>query len=148
MPSKDLYNLERFLEAQADHYHQALTELRSGKKQSHWIWYIFPQVAGLGRSSTAQRYAIVSREEAVAYLNHEILGPRLIECSNALLPHRETSIESIMGRPDDMKLRSSMTLFDAVSESPDNPFREVLYWFYGSQKDRRTMQFLEKDENP
>jgi uncharacterized protein (DUF1810 family) len=143
MPNEDPYNLRRFLEAQKGDYQQALNELRVGKKRSHWIWYIFPQVRGLGSSSMAVEYAIGSRVEAIAYLNHEILGPRLIECSEALLLHRGTSIGDIMGWPDDLKLCSSMTLFDAVSESPDNPFREVLYWFYGGQKDRKTIDFLE-----
>ena len=120
----DPYNLGRFLSAQSDDYEIALQELQRGSKESHWIWYIFPQVAGLGSSSMAQEYAIQSREEALAYLHHEILGTRLTTCANALLQVEGKSIEEIMGFPDDLKLKSSMTLFAAISP-PDSIFRHL-----------------------
>ncbi|NJL91361.1 MAG: DUF1810 domain-containing protein [Coleofasciculaceae cyanobacterium SM2_1_6] len=111
MTSEDPHNLQRFLDAQNKKYVSALRELHNGKKLSHWIWYIFPQVAGLGHSSIAQEYAISSKEEASAYLSHEVLGSRLHECASALLPHKDKRVEDIMGFPDDLKLKSSMTLF-------------------------------------
>ncbi len=143
MASEDPYNLARFVRAQSSDYEKVIGELSVGRKRSHWIWYIFPQVQGLGRSSMAMEYAIGSREEAIAYFKHELLGPRLIECSGALLPHKETPISKIMGCPDDLKLCSSMTLFDAVSESTENPFREVLRCFYNDEKDQKTIDFLD-----
>src|SRR5215831_9553410 len=114
MSEKDLHNLERFLTAQAEDYQCALGELQRGRKESHWIWYIFPQVAGLGHSSLAQEYSIQSRHEAVAYLNHAVLGPRLQQCCGALLKHQGKRVQDIMGYPDDLKLRSSMTLFAMI----------------------------------
>jgi uncharacterized protein (DUF1810 family) len=138
----DPYHLQRFLAAQAEDYECALGELRRGRKESHWIWYIFPQVAGLGRSSMAEKYAIQSPDEAVAYLNHPILGPRLRECSDALLKHRGTRIEDIMGYPDDLKLRSSMTLFAAISD-PESVFHKVLEVFYSGERDEPTLAFLQ-----
>ncbi len=134
-------NLQRFLDAQVSVYPQALRELQLGRKQSHWIWFVFPQVQGLGRSSTAEFYAISSVAEAVAYLNHEILGERLRECSQAVLAHEGKDIEAIMGFPDCLKLKSSMTLFDAISP-PENIFATVLKLFYGGQFDQVTLQFL------
>jgi len=137
----DPYDLQRFVVAQAGDYDRALGELRRGRKESHWIWYIFPQVAGLGHSSMAGKYAIQSREEAVAYLQHPVLGERLRQCCEALLRHRAKRVEDIMGYPDDLKLRSSMTLFAAVSES-DSVFHQVLKAFYAGERDERTMDFL------
>jgi uncharacterized protein (DUF1810 family) len=124
--------LERFIEAQDHNYQLALAEVRSGKKQSHWVWYIFPQMRGLGRSYFAQLYGISDREEAVAYLNHEVLGPRLREITSALLDHVDYSAEEIFGDLDAMKVRSCMTLFDIVS--PDDIFVDLLSfcWIPGS----------------
>jgi len=141
MNEQDPYDLQRFLAAQAEVYECALGELRRGRKESHWIWYIFPQVAGLGPSSMAQRYAIQSRDEAIDYLNHPVLGRRLRECCKALLTHAGKRAEDIMGNLDDLKLRSSMTLFAAVSDS-DSIFNRVLDAFYAGQMDERTITFL------
>jgi uncharacterized protein (DUF1810 family) len=137
----DLHHLQRFVAAQAENYELALGELRRGRKESHWIWYIFPQVAGLGHSSMAEKYAIQSQDEAVAYLNHPVLGARLRECSEALLQHRGESIEDIMGYPDDLKLRSSMTLFATISPA-ESVFHKVLEAFYAGEMDDRTVAFL------
>jgi uncharacterized protein (DUF1810 family) len=142
MNEQDSYHLERFVAAQAEDYECALGELQRGRKESHWIWYIFPQVAGLGHSSMAQKYAIQSREEAVAYLKHPVLGARLRHCCEALLRHRRKRVEDIMGYPDDLKLRSSMTLFAVISKS-DSIYREVLDAFYSGGLDERTMAFLD-----
>lgn len=141
MSTEDPHNLQRFITAQAQDYESALGELRAGKKESHWIWYIFPQVAGLGFSSIAERYAIQDKAEAMAYLEHEVLGARLIECSATLLRIDGRRIEDIMGSPDDLKLRSSMTLFKAVSSS-GSVFQDVLDKFYSGYEDARTIDFL------
>ncbi len=142
MSEHDPHDLQRFLTAQAEDYQSALRELRRGKKESHWIWYIFPQVAGLGYSPTAQAYSIRSRDEAVAYLNDAVLGSRLRKSCEALLKHQGRDIRDIMGYPDDLKLRSSMTLFAAIS-TPDSIFHQVLEAFYSGQMDERTMAFLD-----
>ena len=135
-------DLERFIKAQGHHYKLALEEVRSGKKQSHWVWYIFPQMRGLGRSYFAQLYGISDREEAVAYLNHEVLGPRLREITSALLDHVDYSAEEIFGDLDAMKVRSCMTLFDVIS--PDDIFADVLNKFYGQQRCGLTVRMLSK----
>ena len=143
LPSEqDPDNLQRFLTAQAEDYECALGELKRGRKESHWIWYIFPQVAGLGHGSMAREYAIQSRGEAVAYLKHPVLGARLRECAEALLTHQGKRIEDIMGYPDDLKLRSSMTLFATISMQ-DSIFHKVLDTFYSGETDVRTIVFLE-----
>jgi uncharacterized protein (DUF1810 family) len=142
MSAPDPHNLQRFLNAQAEDYQAALGELQRGQKESHWIWYIFPQVAGLGHSALAQEYAIRSSDEAAAYLNHEVLGARLQQCCEALLQHRGRKVKDIMGFPDDLKLRSSMTLFATVS-GPNSFFRQVLNAFYAGEMDERTLAFLE-----
>ena len=141
MNESDPHNLQRFLAAQAEDYNCALGELQQGRKESHWIWYVFPQVAGLGHSSMAQEYAIGSRNEAVAYLNHAVLGARLQQCCEALLQHQDMQVQDIMGFPDDLKLRSSMTLFAQIS-TPDSVFHAVLNAFYSGQMDERTIAFL------
>lgn len=141
MNEQDPHSLQRFVTAQSEDYDCALGELRRGRKKSHWIWYIFPQVAGLGYSSTSQKYAIQSRDEAVAYLNHPVLGPRLRLCSETLLKHEGKDIQEIMGYPDDLKLRSSMTLFALISP-PDSVFHKVLKAFFSGQMDERTVAFL------
>ena len=143
----DPHQLNRFLKAQRNDYPRALAEVRNGRKVSHWMWYIFPQIDGLGRSSTAIRYAIKSLAEAAAYLNHEVLGSRLLEISHALLSVEGRTAREIFGMPDVYKLRSSMTLFDAVqadSERPTSIFREVLERYYTGERDKRTLELLEK----
>jgi uncharacterized protein (DUF1810 family) len=111
----DSFNLQRFVDAQAAVYRQVIEELSRGQKRTHWMWFIFPQIAGLGFSAMAQRFEISSRAEAVAYLEHDLLGPRLLECTRLVLAASEKTITEILGSPDDMKFRSCMTLFDAVS---------------------------------
>ena len=141
MSERDPYHLQRFLDAQEEDYERVLRELQRGRKESHWIWYIFPQVAGLGFSHMAQKYAIQSRDEAVAYVKHPVLGRRLQQCCEALLRHRGERVKDIMGYPDDLKLRSSMTLFAAVVES-DSIFQKVLKEFYSGRMDERTIGFF------
>lgn len=134
--------LARFVEAQEGIYPAALAELRAGHKRSHWMWFIFPQIAGLGRSETARFYAIADRREARAYLEHEILAPRLRECCEAVLPWAgERSAAAIMGPIDAMKLQSSMTLFAEIADDPA-PFLAVLNGFYGGERDQQTLQLL------
>lgn len=142
MASGDAYNLSRFVEAQQNSYLNALAELQAGRKQSHWMWFIFPQIDGLGHSATAKYYALKSREEARQYLNHPVLGQRLLECVVALLSLEGRSAAEIFGYPDDLKLKSSMTLFAAVASKP--LFTEVLGKYYNGQRDTATLQLLEK----
>ena len=136
----DPHDLQRFVDAQAGVYDQALAELSAGAKRSHWMWFIFPQIAGLGFSAMARRYAIASRLEARAYLNHAVLGPRLIACTRAVCRVEGRSAHQIFGSPDDLKFRSSMTLFAAVAE--DGIFVEALRKYYGGQPDEATLQAL------
>ncbi|WP_395504184.1 DUF1810 domain-containing protein [Ectopseudomonas hydrolytica] len=137
----DPFDLARFVEAQQRDYQQALDELRAGAKRSHWIWYVFPQLRGLGRSEMAEHYGISGLDEAQAYLAHPLLGPRLEDCARALLSHRGHPVRQIMGAPDDLKLRSSMTLFHAAV--PQQPlFAEVLQAFYDGEQDVATLQRL------
>ena len=131
--------LERFKTAQEGVYEEALREIRSGRKRTHWMWFIFPQIKGLGRSSTARYYEIRGREEAVAYWNDPVLSARLLEISSALLK-LDNPIRRIMGSPDDMKLRSCMTLFYLVSG--EKTFRDVLDRFYGGAMDEYTIKEL------
>ena len=133
-------NLERFVEAQKHSYSTALSEIKSGRKRSHWMWYIFPQIKGLGYSSTAQYYAIQSREEAEAYLEHPALGKRLVEISEELLKLKSSNAREVFGYPDDMKLKSSMTLFFLVSG--ETVFRQVIDKFFGGEMDERTKELL------
>ena len=137
----DPHNLTRFLDAQKSIYPQALAELQAGRKRSHWMWFIFPQLAGLGHSSTAQFYAIGSLDEARAYLTHPTLGPRLIECAQALLQHEGKSATQMLGSPDDLKLRSSATLFAQVTP-PESPFAQILKKYYESKPDPKTLELL------
>ena len=134
-------DLTRFIEAQEDIYGQALAELRHGRKQSHWMWFVFPQMAGLGTSPTARLYAIASADEARAFLGHPLLGARLRECTAAVLAHRERGAEAIFGAVDAMKLRSSMTLFEAVAEDPA-PFAEALAAFHKGERDAATLRLI------
>jgi uncharacterized protein (DUF1810 family) len=135
------FQLERFVEAQARVFDTALAELLRGGKESHWMWFVFPQLARLGRSETAIFYGIRSGSEARAYLAHPLLGPRLLECAHAVLMHRERRPEEIFGSIDAMKFRSSMTLFEAVDERSE-PFSAALETFYGGERDSATLQLL------
>ncbi|WP_231743316.1 DUF1810 domain-containing protein [Mycobacterium sp. GA-2829] len=137
----DPYDLQRFVTAQDPVYDTVIGELRAGRKQSHWIWFIFPQVRGLGRSPTAQHYAIASRDEAVAYLAHDVLGPRLRECTRLVLEIEGRSAREVFGSPDDLKLRSSMTLFARCTDD-NTDFVGVLDKFYGGQEDDATVSRL------
>ena len=133
--------LQRFIDAQRTDYAIALKEVEHGRKQSHWMWYIFPQIQGLGFSSTSKYYAIKNIDEAAAYLKHDVLGSRLIEICNALLGLKLNNAHSIFGSPDDMKLKSSMTLFSEVPGS--NPvFKSVLDKFFNGKKDEKTLGIL------
>ena len=135
------YDLERFVRAQIGSYETALWEIRWGRKCSHWMWYIFPQIAGLGMSSTAQYYAIQDLQEAEEYLAHPILGPRLLEISGELLKLSTNDAYAVFGWPDDLKLRSSMTLFScAVVDQP--VFQQVLDKYYGGEPDEKTLALL------
>lgn len=136
----DPFDLNRFVSAQEPVYEQALAELRRGRKTSHWMWFVFPQIAGLGHSAMAQRYAISGPEEARAYLEHPVLGARLRECCAALFAIEGKSAYEILGSPDDMKLKSSMTLFDFAE--PSSIFAEVLERYYDAEKDERTLSLL------
>jgi len=136
----DPFDLQRFVDAQAPVYPRVLSELRQGRKQGHWMWFIFPQFAGLGHSPMAQRYAIASREEAAAYLGHAVLGPRLRECTALVNAVEGRTIHDILGSPDDLKFRSSMTLFAAVSSGPE--FAAAIKKYYGGTPDRRTLELL------
>ena len=136
----DPYDLQRFLDAQEGTYETALAELSAGSKRSHWMWFIFPQLAGLGRSPTAQYYAIASLDEACAYLAHHVLGPRLRQCVEALLRWKNHPADEILGSVDAMKLRSSLTLFDHVE--PDGIFGMGIEAFYAGKREQRTLALL------
>ncbi|MFL6863696.1 MAG: DUF1810 domain-containing protein [Allosphingosinicella sp.] len=135
------FNLQRFLDAQAPVYRQVLAELGAGAKRSHWMWFVFPQIAGLGRSETARFFAVGSRAEAAAYLAHPILGPRLRECCRLAIAVEGRSAREIFGSPDDMKFRSSLTLFAAVAPD-DTVFSEALRKFFGGEADAATLARL------
>jgi uncharacterized protein (DUF1810 family) len=137
----DPYDLQRFVEAQAAVYPRVLAELRAGRKQSHWMWFIFPQIEGLGHSAMTQRYAIASRAEAAAYLSHDVLGPRLRECTALVNAVQGKSITDILGRPDDLKFRSSMTLF-AHATSDNRAFTEAIWRYFDGVFDPATMARL------
>src|SRR5215470_15954824 len=139
--SDDPFRLERFVVAQVRVYSHVLSELRVGQKMSHWMWFIFPQVRGLGRSTISIEYAISSRDEARAYLQHPLLGPRLKECTQLLLQVENRSALEIFGEPDDVKFRSSMTLFTNVS-SEDDIFERALKKYFGGVPDRLTLARL------
>jgi len=137
----DPYDLNRFVEAQEVNYADALSELRAGHKRSHWMWYVFPQIAGLGHSAMSARYSIRSEDEARAYLSHPVLGPRLLECAEAILGVVNRSALEILGSPDDLKLKSSATLFAHIS-AEGSVFHRILDTFYSSEPDLRTLQLL------
>ena len=137
----DPFDLDRFVTAQEPVYATVVAELRAGAKRGHWIWFIFPQMRGLGRSATAHRFGITSSDEATAYLAHPVLGPRLRECAGLLCEHAGRSATQILGYPDDLKVRSSMTLFAHAGD--DAVFREVLDTFYGGRDDPATLELLD-----
>jgi len=137
----DPYDLQRFADAQDPVYEQVCTELRRGQKESHWMWFIFPQLRGLGHSHMATKYGVSSRQEAEAYLKHPILGPRLRECTGLVNRVERRSITEILGYPDDLKFRSSMTLFAGVAPE-ENIFAEALQKYYGGEPDPLTVQRL------
>jgi uncharacterized protein (DUF1810 family) len=135
-------DLKRFLDAQENDFERALAEIKRGRKQSHWMWYIFPQIAGLGLSETSRFYAVKDRAEAELYLAHPVLGARLVEISEALLEIEGKTANQIFGSPDDMKLKSSMTLFGALKNT--NPvFQSVLDEYFNGTKDLRTLQLID-----
>ena len=135
------YDLERFVDAQAPVYQRVVAELRQGRKASHWMWFIFPQIKGLGSSPMANKFAIASRAEAQAYLDHPVLGARLRECTRLVTAVLDRSIEKILGYPDDLKFRSSMTLFAAVAND-NKDFIDALDKFYGGKADPATLERL------
>lgn len=141
MKASDPYNLQRFVDAQSHCYERVCEELSEGYKQSHWMWFIFPQIAGLGHSAMAERYAISSQQEAEAYLQHPILGPRLRHCTNLVLRIEGRSVEQIFGYPDDLKFRSSMTLF-ANTVGDNDIFKDALQKFFVGKPDQLTLDRL------
>ena len=137
----DPYNLSRFVQAQQDDYEHALSEITSGRKRTHWMWYIFPQFDGLALSPTSKHYAIKSVEEATAYLQHPVLGPRLLACAAAVVAVEGRSAREIFGFPDDVKLKSCATLFASVSP-PGSVFDRLLDKYFGGDRDNTTLQLL------
>lgn len=135
----DLYNLQRFVDAQEHKYEEVCSELRNGQKSGHWMWFIFPQIIGLGHSDLTNKFAISSREEATAYLKHPILGPRLRECTRLVNLVEGRSIHKIFGNTDSMKFRSSMTLF-AYATSDNQVFKDALQKYFGGELDRLTLE--------
>lgn len=140
---EDLFDLSRFTTAQERIYGSVLSELKNGQKCSHWMWFIFPQVEGLGRSSTSRHYAIKSHAEARAYLKDPVLGARLLECAEVLAAIEGRSASAIFGYPDDLKLRSSLTLFASISEDPHSVFVRLLEKYFDGEPDERTLELLE-----
>jgi uncharacterized protein (DUF1810 family) len=138
----DLYDLQRFVDAQAGLYEQVCTELRAGRKRSHWMWFVFPQIRGLGSSPMAMRYAISGRDEARAYLDHPVLGPRLQECAGLVIEVEGRTIEEIFGYPDDLKFHSSMTLFSEVEGPDERVFHEALRKYFDGKTDAATLDRL------
>ena len=139
MTADDRFDLARFVAAQDDCYTQALAELRAGRKASHWMWFVFPQFEGLGFSAMSRRYAIRSVDEARSYLDHETLGARLIECTETVNRLEGRSAHAIFGSPDDMKFRSSMTLFE-LAAGPGSPFAAALDKYFAGSRDARTLE--------
>jgi uncharacterized protein (DUF1810 family) len=140
--TRDNDDLERFVTAQAAVYDTVVRELRAGEKRTHWIWFIFPQLRGLGRSSTARFFGITSLAEARAYLAHPLLGLRLVDCVQLILDLSGPSLHDIFGSPDDLKFRSSMTLFAAAADTPENVFRAAMDRYCGGAKDEHTLELL------
>lgn len=142
MPADDPFHLQRFLDAQASTYTQARTELAAGEKRSHWMWFIFPQIQGLGVSSMAQRYAITDLAEAKAYLAHPVLGPRLRECTALVNAASGRTLDQIFGYPDDLKFHSSVTLFSEAENSQESVFRQAVAKYFDGRPDRGTLDHL------
>ena len=140
--NNDVYDLDRFISAQEGIYESVLAELQNGEKRSHWMWFIFPQIDGLGFSATTKYYSIKNKEEARHYLNHPVLGPRLLQCTELLLAIEGKSVREIFDFPDDKKLKSSMTLFATVSD-PDSVFAHVLEKYFDGERDERTTSLLD-----
>jgi uncharacterized protein (DUF1810 family) len=144
----DPYDLERFVRAQDEAYEEALSEIRSGMKRSHWMWYIFPQFDGLGNSSTSKRYSVKSVAEAMAFVAHPVLGPRLLECAEAVLRVDGVSAVEIFGYPDDMKLRSCATLFASVSPT-GSLFHRIIAKYFRGEYDPQTLRLIgDAQEHP
>src|ERR1700710_1881643 len=135
MTDTDNFHLQRFIDAQANTYTQARAEVAAGEKRSHWMWFIFPQIQGLGSSSMAQRYAITDLAEAKAYLAHPVLGPRLRECTALVNAVNSRTMDQIFGYPDDLKFHSSVTLFAKVENAPDSVFKQALAKYFNSRPD-------------
>ncbi len=142
---KDRFDLQRFVSAQERQYNDAISELKSGRKLTHWIWFVFPQPEGLGRSPTAQHYAIISLAEARAYLNHPLLGARLKECTSAVLNVEGRTAHEIFGHPDDLKFHSCMTLFAAIS-GQESIFEKAIEKYYNGTSDQATLYLLKAME--
>ena len=142
--ANDPHDLRRFLDAQADDYDVALSEIKAGRKRSHWMWYVFPQLDGLAQSATSRRFAVKSLDEARAYLAHPVLGPRLAACAEAALDVVGRSATDIFGSPDDLKLKSSATLFARVS-AEGSTYHQILDKYYGGSPDDRTLRLLGGD---
>jgi uncharacterized protein (DUF1810 family) len=140
----DSYNLQRFVDAQNPVFAQVCSELRAGQKTTHWMWFIFPQIAGLGSSSVARKYAISSLDEAKAYLNHPVLGPRIKECTRLVLSIEGRAVGEIFGTPDDLKFRSSLTLF-AHAEPAEQAFQDALRKYFGGEEDSLTVAQLMRE---
>ena len=138
----DEYNLNRFVEAQIVTYEGAMLELARGRKESHWIWYIFPQIEGLGKSDIAKLYSIKSLEEGRAYLKHPLLGPRLVEACEILISLKDASMDEVMGFPDDLKLLSSMTLFEALSDS-SFVFTKIIEIYFDDERDKSSLAIID-----
>jgi uncharacterized protein (DUF1810 family) len=139
--TEDPFNLQRFVDAQEEVYEEVLAELAQGRKTTHWMWFVFPQLRALGRSVTAHYYGITSREEAIAYLRHPVLGARLRRCVDLLLDLGTTNPHAIFGSPDDVKLRSCLTLFSAIAPE-ERRFKDALDRFYPEGADERTLSLL------
>lgn len=142
MAAEDPFELQRFVDAQASSYRIALAEITAGAKRSHWMWFVFPQLRGLGRSSTAQHYGLVSLDEAKAYLVHPLLGQHLQEITLAALDAPATSLNALFGSPDDLKFKSSMTLFEKAEDYPDSIYAQALDRWCQGERDQRTLDLL------
>ena len=136
-----MIDLQIFVQAQEDIYEQALAELKNGSKESHWMWFVFPQIAGLGNSEMARKYAIPNLADAKAYLSHDLLGSRLRDCTEAVLAVEGRTAHEILGSPDDMKLKSCMTLFE-VADGPGSVFSSILEKYFEGQRDERSLMIL------
>jgi uncharacterized protein (DUF1810 family) len=144
MSQRNSFDLQRFVVAQAPAFDAALKELRSGRKQTHWMWFVFPQMRGLGHSSLAEFYGIASLDEARTYLAHELLGMRLVQCTETVLHTQASSLYAIFGSPDDMKFKSCMTLFSVAADEPDNLFLEALQRWCDGSLDERTLALISR----